>query len=88
MAALLVRTKSEIEDCAKHLSTSDAFGTEIASYLTQYLLVVLCAEIQQEIYRLCDRRASEANDTALSAYVSTTSRRVLRSIKKMKSLHL
>ena len=61
---------------------SDAFGTEIESYLTQYLLVVLCADIQQEIYRLSEERASVAEDTALSSYVSSTAHKVLRSVRK------
>jgi hypothetical protein len=82
MAGVLLRTKSGIEDCARHLNSADAFGTEIESYLTQHLLVVLCADIQQEIYRLSEERASLANDAALSSYVSATARRVLRSVQK------
>lgn len=82
MEKLLLRTKSAIEDCEKHLSTSNAYGTEIESYLTQYLLVVLCADIQQEIYRITEARASLVNDEAISSYVSATARRVLRSIGK------
>jgi hypothetical protein len=82
METILLRTKAGIEDCARHLESSDAFGTEIESYLTQYLLVVLCADIQQEIYRLSEERASVAEDTALSSYVSSTARKVLRSVRK------
>ena len=82
MGKLLLRTKSAMKDCEKHLESSDSFGTEIESYLTQYLLVVLCAGIQQEIYQLSEERASVANDAALSAYVSASARRVLRSVGK------
>ena len=82
METPLLRTKSVIDDCAEHLRSSDAFGTAIESYLTQHLLVVLCADIQQAIYRLSEERASVAQDTALSSYVSATSRKVLRSVGK------
>jgi RiboL-PSP-HEPN len=82
MGDILLRTKSEIEDCAKHLQSSATFGTEIESYLTQYLVVVLCADIQQEMYRLSEERASVAKDIAISSYVSTSARKVLRSVRK------
>lgn len=82
MDKLLLRTKSAIDDCEKHLTSCNVFGTEIESYLTQYLLVVLCADIQQEIYRLSENRASIAKDGGISAYVSATSRKVLRSVGK------
>lgn len=79
---LLLRTKSAVEDCEKHLSSSGGFGTEIESYLTQYLLVVLCADVQQEIYGLSESRASVVGDDAISAYVVATAKRVLRSVGK------
>lgn len=82
MAGVLLRTKSGIEYCDEHLTSTNAYGTEIESYLTQHLLVVLCADIQQEIYRLSEERASLANDAALSSYVSATARKVLRSVQK------
>jgi hypothetical protein len=82
MEKLLLRTKSAVEDCEKHLTASNAFGTEIESYLTQFLLVVLCSDIQQEIYRLSEARASIVEDDAISAYVAATARRVLRSVGK------
>lgn len=82
MEKLLLRTKSAVKDCENHLTTSAGFGTEIESYLTQYLLIVLCADIQQEIYRLTETRASIVKDDAIAAYVATTARRVLRSVGK------
>lgn len=82
MEKLLLRTKSAVDDCEKHLTSSNGFGTEIESYLTQYLLIVLCADIQQEIYRLFEARASMVKDEAISAYVAATARRVLRSVGK------
>ena len=82
MEKLLLRTKSAVDDCERHLTSSAAFGTEIESYLTQYLLVVLCADIQQEIYRISEARASLLKDEAITSYVAATARKVLRSVGK------
>jgi hypothetical protein len=57
-------------------------GTEIEAYLTQYLVVILCADIQQEIYRLSEERAALISDAGISSFISVTSRKLLRSIKK------
>ncbi|HVZ84170.1 MAG TPA: HEPN domain-containing protein [Terracidiphilus sp.] len=82
MSTFLLRTKSGIEDCARHLSATATSGTEIESYLTQHLLVVLCAEIQQEIYGIVETRATASGDTALSSFAVASARKTLRSIKK------
>ena len=79
---MLLRTKLSVEGCEEHLLASKAFGTEVESYLTQYLLVVLCSDVQQEIYRLTEDRAASASDPALSSYVVATARKVLRSVGK------
>ena len=78
----LLRTNAAIEDCEKHLNSSGALGTEIESYLTQHILVILCADIQQEIYKISERRAEIIGDPALVSYVLSTAKRVLRSVGK------
>jgi hypothetical protein len=78
----LLRTKAAIDDCEKHLTSSGALGTEIESYLTQHILVILCADIQQEIYIISEQRAEMIGDPALVKYVSSTARKVLRSVGK------
>jgi hypothetical protein len=82
MPKILLRTHAAVDDCEKHLQATGAVGTEIESYLTQYLVVVLCADIQQEIYRLSEERAAALSDAGISSFVSATSRKLLRSIKK------
>lgn len=82
MPRCLVRTHAVTQDCEVHLTNCNAAGTEIESYLTQYLLVVLCADMQQEIYMLSERRASSAADNGLSSFVASSSRKILRSIGK------
>jgi hypothetical protein len=64
------------------INAAGAKGTEIESYLTQHVLVILCADIQQSIYEICEQRAEILNDQAMKNYVSSTARRVLRSVGK------
>jgi hypothetical protein len=82
MSRLLLRTNAALEDCERHLVAVSAVGTEIESYLTQYLLVILCAEVQQELYSLAESRAATAKDEALTSFIALSSRKVLRSVKK------
>jgi hypothetical protein len=82
MPRLLLRTHAAVQDCEEHLRTSGASGTEIESYLTQYLLIVLSADIQQEIYRLSEERTAAATDDGLSSFVGASARKILRSIGK------
>ena len=82
MSDLIRRTRAALGDCEKHLESTKAFGTEIESYLTQHLLVVFCAEIQQELYSIIDERANEIEDRGVRQFVSLSGRRVLRSVRK------
>lgn len=82
MPQVLLRTHAAAQDCEAHLNSTGAAGTEIESYLTQYLVIILCADIQQEIYRLSEMRTASANDGALSSYAAASSRKILRSIGK------
>lgn len=82
MGKRLLRTNAAIEDCERHLEDSAATGTEIESYLTQHILVLLCADMQQEIYQIAEERSRTANDVDLVSYVSLSCRRILRSVRK------
>lgn len=78
----LARIKNIIDDCERHLKASGAENSEISSYLTQHGLVVLCADIQQEIYRIFENRAAQVDDAEIFNFVSNAGRRVLRSVRK------
>jgi len=82
MTELIRRTRAAIDDCEKHLESTESFGTEIESYLTQHLLVIFCAEMQQELYNLIDERANGIEDRGVKQFVSLSGRRVLRSVRK------
>jgi len=82
MSGLLIRTQSLIEDCEAFLIEKDALGSAIESYLVQHALVVMCAEIQQEICLIAEKRAAEISDSQIESFVGSASRRILRSVMK------
>ena len=82
MASILLRTQLAIDNCRGHLDSAEAWGSEIESYLTQHLLVILCADVQQAIYSVLEARADKASDVELKHFALNTGKRVLRSIGK------
>ncbi|WP_121968431.1 HEPN domain-containing protein [Leptolyngbya sp. BC1307] len=82
MPAPLLKTQTIIDDCESFLESSGGYGSPIESYLVQYALVILCADVQQEIYAIVKRRADTISDRQISAFVSTVCNRVLRSVSK------
>jgi len=78
----LLRTLTAIEECEEHLNGSGAFGSSIESYLTQHILILLSADIQQAIYSIVNERAAKPNDLALEMFVVSASKRILRSVMK------
>lgn len=77
-----LRTKASIEDCKTHLDKCEGYGTPIESYLTQYLAVVLCADMEQAIYSVVKARCDVVADKELSSFAEIACNRLLRSFKK------
>lgn len=84
MSSRLLRTQLSVDSCRQHLDTTETWGSEIESFLTQHILVIMCAEIQQEFYSVLELRANESStsDSELTNFVLTTGKKVLRSIGK------
>lgn len=82
MSSHLLRTKDVVDECEEHLRESGAFGTAIEAYLSEHVAIILCADVQQAVYALAERRVGSLEDEAVKHYVSTSSRRILRSVKK------
>lgn len=78
IANTLLRTEEAYKECQSHLHESGAVGSLIESFLTEHILILLCADMQQDILDIADRRASKASDAALREFVSTAGKRVLR----------
>lgn len=78
----MLRTRTAIEDCEIHLDSTHTYGTAIETYLTQHILVLLCADVQQEIYKILDERAMLPGDEELRHFISASGEKVLRSVQK------
>ncbi|HIH8983296.1 TPA: HEPN domain-containing protein [Serratia marcescens] len=79
---ILLRTKDAVETCEGHLDASSSWNTEIESFLTQHILIVMCAEIQQEIYSILESRAHVSGDLELKDFAVASGKRILRSVGK------
>ncbi|TKJ73660.1 hypothetical protein PspCFBP13508_05950 [Pseudomonas sp. CFBP13508] len=79
---MLLRTKAALDECEAHLSATDSWNSEIESYLTQHVLIVLCADIQQSIYQILESRLDGAGDIELKNFAIATGKRCLRSVGK------
>jgi hypothetical protein len=68
----------------EHLNESQAWSTQVESYLTQYILVILCADVQQSVYLLLEGRisASSSTDAGLKSFAYSMGVRCLRSFVK------
>ncbi len=82
MSDPFIRTETAIEECEQHLKDSASLGSPIESYLTQHILVILCAEMQQAICQSIDTRATASGNASLTAFVGECARRVIRSLLK------
>jgi len=48
----LLRINTAFEECKRHIEENKLSGTPIEFYLTQYLLVLLSADVQEEITKI------------------------------------
>jgi hypothetical protein len=67
--------------CSEHLERSSGTGTIIESYLTQYLLVAMCAAFEEEIKKTILSRAAKARDRYLLAFVESCVGAIFRSAR-------
>jgi hypothetical protein len=51
------------------LNSNNAFGTEIETYLVQYLLVAICAEYEKAIEEMVMQRIARAGDARITSLV-------------------
>lgn len=77
----LPKVDNAIDTCARHLQASNAHGTEIESFLTQFLLVFICASFEEHIESLVHARVSRVPDSAVVDFVRSATSQLFRSLK-------
>jgi hypothetical protein len=70
-----------IKVCETHLAKSNLRGSEIESYLTRYLLVLICGDYENRIKRMILERVKRANDLDLASFVEKTYHKSYRGLK-------
>ena len=77
----LARVDQTLEVCEVHLTETGSFGTPIENLLTRSLLVVMCAEFEQEIERTLDERFQTIQDASVREFLASSVDAVFRSVK-------
>lgn len=79
---MLEKTRLVIDECGEHLNSTGCMGSSIESYLTQHILVVLAADVQQALYDCIDSIGNQSKDDRVKAYLTNTRRNVIRDVSK------
>lgn len=61
-----------ISSCQEHIIKSGISGTEIESFLTRYLLVMICASFEDKIKEMIINRVNKVNDLNILNYFNST----------------
>jgi len=67
--------------CDSHLHNTNSRGSEIETYLTKYLLILICSNYEKRIRELIIERVKRTNDMDLVSFVDKTYRSSLRSLR-------
>lgn len=70
-----------IQVCNRHLTQTNAKGTEIEAYLTRYLLVFICARFEETIENIVIERARKSKDKFIVSFVESSIHNIFRSTK-------
>jgi hypothetical protein len=80
-AMRLARVDQTLEECEVHLTATGSFGTPIENLLTRSLLVLMCAEFEQEIERSLEERFQSIQDAPVREFLASSVDAVFRSVK-------
>jgi hypothetical protein len=81
VSEFLLRTKLAIDECEQHLTKCGVLGSPVEAYLSQYVLIVMCADVQQEILRLTELKAAPLTPE-FQSFTVASAKRLLRSVEK------
>lgn len=82
MVTRLLKTTLAYQNSKEFLDSRSDVDWEIKSYLTQHILILLSAEIQQEVYKIADERCQLVNDVSIKNFMSSTTKQLIRSVAK------
>lgn len=77
----LDRVEMTIEVCQEHLNSTSSYDSEIESFLTQQLLVIICAEIEKAIKAMIIAQARDRCSDDFQAFIKSCLDATFRSMK-------
>lgn len=69
-----------MDEVTQHVDDAGARGTQVETFLAQHILVMMCAEMQQEIGQLIKTRMDELGSTELSSFAAASCGKLFRSV--------
>lgn len=82
MSSRLLKTGFAYDTTKQFLDAHRDVDFAISSYLTQHILILLSAEVQQEIYKIAEERSEAISDDSIKAFMSSTTKQLIRSVGK------
>jgi succinate dehydrogenase flavin-adding protein (antitoxin of CptAB toxin-antitoxin module) len=80
MDKFLLKTELVLDDCREHLLATNNLDSAIASYLTQYVAVIFCAEMEQNVKKifndLLEKRVTNLSDKELKEFINNQLKRL------------
>lgn len=80
MDKFLLKTELVLDDCREHLLATKNLDSAIASYLTQYVAVIFCAEMEQNVKKifndLLEKRVTNLSDKELKEFINNQLKRL------------
>lgn len=77
----LTKIDNAISICEQHLVSTNSARTEIESYLTRYLLILICATFEEEIEKILLKRSERISDNHIKSFFQHCIDKTFRSIK-------
>lgn len=68
----LADIENDLFTCTYHLNSTNTKGTDIESFLTQFLLVRICGQYEKEIERIINERCQKFGDVELASFIQKT----------------
>ncbi|MDD2723704.1 MAG: HEPN domain-containing protein [Methylovulum sp.] len=90
MDNFLLKTELAVENCKNHLRDTNSLESPIEHYLTQYLSIIFCAEMEETVKRLFDESVRQKmvnlNDEELKGFINNQLERLKASSLKKADL--
>lgn len=70
-----------MQSCKSHLAATNSWATEVETFLVQYLIIRICAELEERIPLIFARRCSRGSDVQLTEFAVKTVHYVTKRFK-------